>query len=187
MVRAAQDRQSARLLVLGGSQGARALNTIVPAALALLPPEQRPRVCHQAGRTVEVALAAYAQAKVAAEVKVFIDDMPAAYGAADLVVCRAGASTVAELAAAGCAAILVPFPHAVDDHQTCNAEYLVHAGAALLIQERELDAAKLAALLGELLGDRPRRLAMAAAARTAAWPHAVERIADACLEAACPA
>jgi UDP-N-acetylglucosamine--N-acetylmuramyl-(pentapeptide) pyrophosphoryl-undecaprenol N-acetylglucosamine transferase len=173
-----------RLLVVGGSQGARALNTLVPAALALLSSAERPRVRHQAGRTLEVAQAAYTRAAVEAEITAFIDDMPAAYGWADLVVCRAGASTVAELAAAGCAALLVPFPAAVDDHQTRNGEYLVRAGAALLVQERDLDAAALAALLRELFADPARLTAMAQAARRAAWPQAVATIADCCLEAA---
>jgi UDP-N-acetylglucosamine--N-acetylmuramyl-(pentapeptide) pyrophosphoryl-undecaprenol N-acetylglucosamine transferase len=172
------------LLVIGGSQGARSLNTIVPAALALMPESERPQVRHQAGRTLDVAQAAYGSTDVKADVTSFIDDMPAAYGWADLVVCRAGASTVAELAAAGCAALLVPFPAAVDDHQTRNGEYLVHAGAALLVQERDLDAQRLAILLRQLLGDPARLTTMARAARSAAWPRAVETIADCCLEAA---
>jgi UDP-N-acetylglucosamine--N-acetylmuramyl-(pentapeptide) pyrophosphoryl-undecaprenol N-acetylglucosamine transferase len=169
------------LLVLGGSQGARALNEIVPAALARLPAAQRPQVRHQAGRTLDVAQAAYAKAGVAAEITAFIDDMPEAYGWADLVVCRAGASTVAELAAAGCAALLVPFPYAVDDHQTRNGQYLVDAGAALLVQERELDAQRLADMLGALFAQSQRLVDMARAARRAAWPQADRAIADACL------
>ncbi len=173
-----------RLLVVGGSQGAKSLNTIVPAALALMEASERPQVRHQAGRTFDVAKAAYSSTRVEAEVVQFIEDMPAAYGWADLVVCRAGASTVAELAAAGCAALLVPFPAAVDDHQTRNAEYLVKAGAALLVQERDLDAPRLAALLRELLQDPARLVAMARAARTAAWPRSVDTIADCCLEVA---
>jgi UDP-N-acetylglucosamine--N-acetylmuramyl-(pentapeptide) pyrophosphoryl-undecaprenol N-acetylglucosamine transferase len=175
---------SAHLLVLGGSQGARALNEMVPAALAQLPEASRPLVRHQAGRTLEVAKAAYGAAEVEADVTAFIDDMPAAYSWADLVVCRAGASTVAELAAAGCAAILVPFPHAVDDHQTRNGEYLVRAGAAVLVQEKDLNPSRLAALLGELLNDRVRLAAMAQRARAAAWPNAVDAIAESCLELA---
>ena len=173
-----------RLLVVGGSQGAKSLNTIVPAALALLNPDERPQVRHQAGRTLDVAKDAYLSVGVKADVVAFIDEMPVAYGWSDLVVCRAGASTVAELAAAGCAALLVPFPAAVDDHQTRNAEYLVKAGAALLVQERELDAPRLAALLRDLLGNPSRLVSMARAARTAAWPQAVETIADCCLDAA---
>jgi UDP-N-acetylglucosamine--N-acetylmuramyl-(pentapeptide) pyrophosphoryl-undecaprenol N-acetylglucosamine transferase len=174
----------ARVLVLGGSQGARALNQAVPAALALLPEDRRPQVWHQAGRTFELAQRAYAQAGVSAELCVFIEDMAAAYGWADVVICRAGASTVAELAAAGCAALLVPYPHAVDDHQRRNADYLVRAGAALLLPETQLTASRLAELLSELLAARPRLVAMAQAARAAAWPNAAQAIAEACLECA---
>ncbi len=173
-----------RLLVVGGSQGARALNACVPQALALLAPAQCPEVRHQAGRTLEVAQRAYAEAGVTAQVDAFIDDMPAALGWADLVVCRAGASTIAELGAAGVASVLVPFPHAVDDHQTRNAEYLVRAGAAVLLPEAEATPAQLAALLRELLGDRLRLQRMAEAARAAAWRDAAGLIADACLECA---
>jgi UDP-N-acetylglucosamine--N-acetylmuramyl-(pentapeptide) pyrophosphoryl-undecaprenol N-acetylglucosamine transferase len=179
----ASDRRR-RLLVIGGSQGAKSLNTIVPAALALLSESQRPQVRHQAGRTLDVAKTAYLSARVDAELLAFIEDMPAAYAWADLVVCRAGASTVAELAAAGCAALLVPFPAAVDDHQTRNAEYLVKAGGAVLVQERDLDAPRLASLLRDLLDDTGRLISMARAARTAAWPQAVEVIAQCCLEVA---
>jgi len=173
-----------RVLVLGGSQGARALNEIVPAALALVPAEVRPQVRHQAGRTLDIAQTAYARAGIDGEVTAFIDDMPAAYDWADLVVCRSGASTVAELAAAGCASLLVPFPHAVDDHQTRNGEYLVKAGAALLIPERDLTPRRLADTLIELFANRSQLSMMATAARTAAWTAADERIADLCLEAA---
>ena len=175
---------TARVLVIGGSQGARALNERVPAALALIPGAKRPEVRHQAGRTLDVARTAYERAGVQASVEAFIEDMAAAYAWADLVVCRAGASTIAELAAAGCGAVLVPFPEAVDDHQTRNAEYLVSRGAALRIAERELGAQKLADVLRELLEDRPRLLAMARAARAAAWPQAEAKIADVVLEAA---
>lgn len=173
----------ARVLILGGSQGARALNQIVPQALALLDAHQRPQVRHQAGRTLPIAQQAYAAADVAASVEAFIDDMPAAYAWADLVICRSGASTVAELGAAGCAAVLVPFPAAVDDHQTRNGEYLVEAGAAVLVQERDLTPERLAILLKELLADRPRLLRMADAARSRAWRDATYRIADECCAA----
>ena len=175
---------AARVLVIGGSQGARALNELMPPALALMPESQRPQVRHQAGRTLELAQAAYAKAKVQASVEAFIDDMPAAYAAADLVVCRSGASTVAELAAAGCAALLVPFPAAVDDHQTRNGEFLVAAGGAVMAQERDLDAQKLSALLGDLLGNRERLLRMAEASRSRAVPDAVEKIVAQCLQCA---
>jgi len=169
-----------RLLVLGGSQGARALNARVPQALAKL--SARPEVRHQCGaKFAEAARDAYANAGVVASVEPFIDDMAAAYAWADLVVCRAGALTLAELAAAGAGSVLVPFPFAVDDHQTANARAWVEAGAALLLPESEASAERLASLLGELLGDRTRLLTMAQAARTLAKPDAAVRIADVCL------
>jgi UDP-N-acetylglucosamine--N-acetylmuramyl-(pentapeptide) pyrophosphoryl-undecaprenol N-acetylglucosamine transferase len=171
------------LLVIGGSQGAKALNEKMAGALALLPPEIRPQVRHQGGRTVEVARAAYASAKVDAKVEPFIEDMAEAFGWADLVVCRSGASTVAELASAGCAAVLVPFPAAVDDHQTRNAGYLVRANAAELLAEKDFTGERMAALLRPLLADRPRLLAMAQAARTVAWSGAEKKIADAVIGA----
>ncbi|NGX15223.1 undecaprenyldiphospho-muramoylpentapeptide beta-N-acetylglucosaminyltransferase [Wenzhouxiangella sp. XN24] len=165
------------LLVLGGSQGALALNQTVPEALAHLPEEQRPLVRHQAGRnTLEVARAAYARFGVAAEVSEFIDDMAAAYGWADLAICRSGALTVSELAAAGVPAVLVPFPAAVDDHQTLNGGYLVAAGAAVLVPESQLDPDRLSHVLAGLLGDRGRRLDMARRARGAARTEALSTI-----------
>lgn len=172
------------VLVLGGSQGARALNERMPQALALMPPQSRPQVCHQAGRTLELAQRAYADCAVQAQIEAFIHDMPAAYAAADLVVCRAGASTVAELSAAGCAALLVPFPFAVDDHQTRNGEHLVQAGAARLIAEAELSAQRLCDELTDLLSDRIRLIEMAERARTTAWADATDTIADVCVDVA---
>lgn len=169
------------LLVLGGSLGALALNRGLPKALTLLPEELQPLVRHQAGRSLEVAQQAYAEAGLAIKPEAFIDDMAAAYAWADLVVCRAGGLTIAELAAAGLPAVLVPFPHAVDDHQTANAAYLVSAGAAVLIQERDLTAQKLADSLRELISNRPRLQQMAAAARSRAWPDARDRIVTECL------
>ena len=171
-----------RLLVLGGSQGARALNDALPAALAALP-DVAIEVRHQCGEKLRAeAERAYAEAGVPARVEAFIDDMAAAYGWADLVVCRAGASTLAELCAAGVGSVLVPFAAAVDDHQTRNAEYLVeHAAAVLLKQDAQL-AANLQPLLRSLAADPSRRLAMARAARTLARPDAAERIADIILE-----
>jgi len=175
----------ARVLVVGGSQGAKALNEIVPKALALLPVSQRPSVRHQAGRTLAVAQAAYVEVgPVQASVEAFITDMPAAYAAADLVICRSGASTIAELSAAGCASVLVPFPFAVDDHQTANARYLADAGAALLIQERDLTPQRLADELQRLLADRAALIRMAEAARAKAWTTATEDIVKALLRAA---
>ncbi len=175
----------ARLLVLGGSLGARALNLAVPQALAQLTREQRPEVVHQCGsRGLDEARAAYATAGVEASVVAFIDDMAGSYAWADLAICRAGALTLAELSAAGLGAVLVPFPHAVDDHQTRNADVLVAAGAAVLMQERELDVQILAQRLESLLGDRERLLAMAKAARRMAKPDAAAAIAQACMEVA---
>jgi len=174
-----------RLLVLGGSLGARALNLTVPQALAQLTPAQRPEVVHQCGtRGLDEARAAYAKAGVEAQVVAFIEDMAGSYEWADLAVCRAGALTLAELTAAGLGAVLVPFPHAVDDHQTRNAEALVAIGAAVVMQESELDIQILAQRLESLLGDRGRLLAMAEAARTLAKPDAAQVIARACMEVA---
>ncbi|MEM9335672.1 MAG: undecaprenyldiphospho-muramoylpentapeptide beta-N-acetylglucosaminyltransferase, partial [Pseudomonadota bacterium] len=139
-----------RMLVLGGSQGALSLNRTVPEALALLPTALRPQVRHQCGeRTADVANAAYQQSGVEADVVTFIDDMADAYAWADFVVCRSGALTVAELCAAGCAAILVPYPAAVDDHQTANATPMHEAGAGVIVQESAMSAEGLAGLISE--------------------------------------
>lgn len=178
---------SPRLLVLGGSQGARALNEQVPRALARLRPEARYQVRHQCGpRWLEATRAAYAAAGVEASVEAFIDDMVAAYDWADLVLCRAGALTLAELACAGLPAVLVPFPYAVDDHQTANARVHVAAGAAELLPEAELDPERLAALLERLARDPAARIGMAVAARGLAKPNAAEELAELCLELARP-
>ncbi|MEO8809394.1 MAG: undecaprenyldiphospho-muramoylpentapeptide beta-N-acetylglucosaminyltransferase [Rhodanobacter sp.] len=183
--RMAGRRGRPRLLVLGGSLGARALNLALPQALARLGRESCPEVLHQCGaRGVDETRSAYAEAGVEAQVTSFIDDMAAIYGWADLAICRAGALTLAELSAAGLGALLVPFPHAVDDHQTRNAEVLVAAGAAECIQESALDTQTLARRLATLLGDRRQLLAMAEAARTLAKPDAAEVIAHACVEVA---
>jgi UDP-N-acetylglucosamine--N-acetylmuramyl-(pentapeptide) pyrophosphoryl-undecaprenol N-acetylglucosamine transferase len=175
-----------RLLVVGGSQGAAALNRIVPAALALFALAERPAVLHQSGRDRREAVAgAYRALGVAAEVREFIDDMAAAYGWADLAIARSGALTVAELAAAGLPALLVPYPAAVDDHQTLNARFLANRGAAVLLPEEGLTAERLAAELRTLLGEDARPLAaMAEAARRAAAPGAADQLADLCLAAA---
>ena len=169
-----------RLLVLGGSQGARALNNAVPQAIAALglPVD----VLHQAGeKMLDEARSAYAGAGVEARVEPFIADMAAAYAWADLVVCRAGALTLAELCAVGVGSVLVPFPQAVDDHQTRNAEYLVERGAALLLKQDDALAARLGDVLAELTGDPGKRRAMADAARALARPDAAQRVADAVL------
>jgi UDP-N-acetylglucosamine--N-acetylmuramyl-(pentapeptide) pyrophosphoryl-undecaprenol N-acetylglucosamine transferase len=179
--------QAPRLLVLGGSQGAQAINAAVPQALELLKQSgvPLPQVRHQAGRQHAAAVAGdYAARGVPATVDGFIDDMAAAYGAADLAVCRAGALTVAELCAVGLGALLIPFPQAADDHQTANARHLAGVGAAVLLPQAELTPLRLAELLGSLLADPARRLAMAEAARGLARPDAARRVAAACLEAA---
>ncbi len=171
-----------RLLVVGGSLGAQALNERLPEALARLPEGERPEVRHQAGRDKDTATReAYARLAVAAEVTAFIDDMAGAYGWADLVVCRAGALTVAELAAAGRPALFVPLPHAVDDHQTANARALVEKGAAELLPQTELSAATLADRLAALL-DPDSLATMASQARACAHLDAVERLVAGCME-----
>jgi len=172
-----------RLLVTGGSQGARSLNRLVPAAVSLLPKEWRPEVIHQAGKGwMEETGTIYREAGVEAEVSEFIDDMAAAYGWADLVVCRSGALTVSELAASGVASVLVPFPHAVDDHQSRNAEFLAEAGAAEILPEEGCSAEVLSASLRRLLGDRSHLLGMASAARSVAVPDSADRVAALCRE-----
>jgi len=180
------NRQGAlRLLVLGGSQGALALNRTVPEALAKLPAQDRPVVRHQCGsRTLDTARDAYAKHRVDVELMPFIDDMAAAYAWADLVVCRAGALTVAELCAVGLPALFVPYPSAVDDHQTANARPMEEIGAAAIISERELSADVLADLLREWLSSRQSLLARAAKARELARPQALARITELCLEQA---
>ncbi len=172
-----------RLLVLGGSRGARALNRTVPAALALLAPEARPAVRHQAGAEHADARDAYRRAGIHADVQRFVADMAAAYAWADFVVARAGALTISELAAAGLGAVLVPYPYATDDHQSTNAAQLVDRGAAVAIAESALGPERLAAEIRALAGDRERLAAMAAAARSLAHADAAERLAAACIEA----
>ncbi len=173
-----------RLLVLGGSLGARALNRNLPAALALIPEPVRPEVIHQCGeKLLAEAQDSYAKAGVHARVVAFIDDMAEAYAWADVAVCRAGALTLAELTAAGLGAVLVPYPNAVDDHQTANARWLVDAGAAQLIADADLSPPDLAQRLQALIADPANRLAMAQNARALARTDAAERVATACMEA----
>jgi UDP-N-acetylglucosamine--N-acetylmuramyl-(pentapeptide) pyrophosphoryl-undecaprenol N-acetylglucosamine transferase len=172
-----------RVLVVGGSLGAAALNDAVPRALALLPADARPHVVHQSGaKHVEQLRTNYAAAGVQATLVPFIEDMAAAYADADLVVCRAGATTVAELAAAGAASVLVPFPFAVDDHQTTNARYLADRGAAVLVQQRDLSPERLAEMLRGFTREQLRE--MAERARLAAKPDATAAVARACMELA---
>jgi UDP-N-acetylglucosamine--N-acetylmuramyl-(pentapeptide) pyrophosphoryl-undecaprenol N-acetylglucosamine transferase len=168
-----------RLFVVGGSLGAAALNEVVPKALALIPAEARPLVVHQSGsKHVEQLRANYAAAGVAADVRDYIDDMAAEYAACDVAICRAGAMTVAELACAGVPAVLVPFPFAVDDHQTGNAKFLADAGAGWLVQQKDLTPERLVALLQTMTWDMLAE--MAAKARALAKPDATARIADIC-------
>jgi UDP-N-acetylglucosamine--N-acetylmuramyl-(pentapeptide) pyrophosphoryl-undecaprenol N-acetylglucosamine transferase len=175
---------SPHLLVLGGSQGALALNRAVPWALAELPAAERPLVRHQAGRSLDEAEQAYRAAGVTADCAGFIDDMAAAYAWADIVIARAGALTLAELAAAGVGAILVPFPHAVDDHQTRNAEHFVAAGAAIIVPQSELTPAKLAGDLRRLFADPATLAAMGARCHALMHADAAQRLADACIDLA---
>ncbi len=172
------------MLVLGGSQGARALNAVLPKALRALDAENL-EVRHQCGeKLLETAQQAYAEAGVSASVEPFIADMAAAYAWADLVVCRAGALTLAELCAAGLGGVLVPFPAAVDDHQTRNAEFLVEHGAAVLVPEGEGFESRMVDALRPLLADAGKRRALADAARKLARPDAAADIADIVLKEA---
>jgi UDP-N-acetylglucosamine--N-acetylmuramyl-(pentapeptide) pyrophosphoryl-undecaprenol N-acetylglucosamine transferase len=175
-----------RLLVVGGSLGAMRLNHAVPQAVAMIEKSSPLRftIRHQSGeKHIDAARTAYAQAGVQGDVSPFIADMAEALGWADLVICRAGALTIAELAAAGVGAVLVPYPHAVDDHQTHNAQFLVDAGAARRMADATLTAEVLAAVLRELGADRAQLLAMAEAARQVAKPAAAQQMLDACLAA----
>jgi UDP-N-acetylglucosamine--N-acetylmuramyl-(pentapeptide) pyrophosphoryl-undecaprenol N-acetylglucosamine transferase len=175
------------VLVVGGSLGAAALNETVPKALALLDPAARPHVVHQAGaKHIDALKANYAAAGLTSDEDVqlvpFIDDMASAYAAADLVICRSGAMTVSEIAAVGVAALFVPFPFAVDDHQTTNAAFLANEGAAHLIQQRDLSAEKLAGWLREQTRETLGH--MAEKARALAKPDATERVGQVCADVA---
>ena len=170
-----------RVLVLGGSLGARALNDIVPRALALIPLNQRPLVIHQSGaQQIDALRANYAAAGVLAQLTPFIDDTAQAFADADLVICRAGASTVTELAAVGAAALFVPFPFAVDDHQTRNARFLVDQGAGWLLPQHELTPARLAGMLQKT--ERPALLACALQAKKLEKIDATAKLVAACEE-----
>ncbi len=173
-----------RLLIVGGSLGATKLNEIIPQALEKVDINVRPDVIHQTGsKNIETAKKHYLNAGVEAKIEAFIDDMPAAYEWADLVICRAGAMTVFELAAAGVASVLVPYPHAVDDHQTHNAFYLEKAGAAIIRQQEALTVDWLVEVINDFSTNRKKLLDMAIAARKLAIPHSAKNIADACLNA----
>ena len=174
-----------RLLVVGGSLGARALNEIVPKAIALMPADQRPQVIHQSGATqIDALRANYAAAGVEAECTPFIDDTASAFAAADIVVCRSGASTVTEIAAVGAAALFVPFPSAVDDHQTTNARFLVDAGGGWLVQQRDLTPEGLSQMLLKL--ERPALVDIALKAKNMQKINATREVVTACEELAQP-
>lgn len=179
------DGRKPRLLILGGSLGAEPLNKLLPAALAQIPAPLRPEIFHQAGKQHhEITAQRYREAGIEAEVVPFIKDMARAYAWADLVVCRAGALTVSELAAAGLPSMLVPLPHAIDDHQSRNADYLAREGAAFLLPQATTGAADLAARLTEVLMQPERLQNMAASARRLAKPDATRTVVDICLEVA---
>ncbi len=181
--RYAQREGPLNLLVVGGSLGAKVINERMPKALAMIAPDVRPHALHQSGKQhYEATRTAYQEAGVEAMVAPFVDDMAFYFDQADLVVCRAGALTVSELAAAGVASILIPFPHAVDDHQTVNARFLSERGAALLLSQKEMTPERMAELLQGLT--RERALQMAKAARAAAQPKAALRVAEVCAEVA---
>ncbi|MBY0411554.1 MAG: undecaprenyldiphospho-muramoylpentapeptide beta-N-acetylglucosaminyltransferase, partial [Burkholderiaceae bacterium] len=172
-----------RLLVVGGSLGARALNEIVPKALALIPVAQRPVVLHQSGAAqIDALRANYAAMGVTADLTPFIDDTASAYAAADIIVCRAGASTVTEIAAVGAASVFVPFPSAVDDHQTTNAQFLVQAGGGWLVQQRDLSPESLAKMLLKL--ERSTLIDIALKAKTMQKTNATREVVTACEELA---
>lgn len=170
-----------RLLIVGGSRGAAALNKVLPSALASVKSEAKPQVWHQSGVSDEETVGReYRKVGTSARVDAFIDDMTEALCWADLVVCRAGAQTLAEIAAVGVASILVPFPYATDNHQTKNADYFSQAGAAVLLPQSELSPAKLAGLIEEIATSRAQLIDMATHARKLAMPHASEEIASVC-------
>ncbi len=174
-----------RVLVVGGSLGAAVFNQTVPKALRALPAEQRPEIWHQTGRGQRDATErSYEKSAVTTIVTEFIDDMAAAYGWADVVICRAGAMTIAELCAAGVAAILVPYPSAVDDHQTANARFPAERDAAILVPQPDFSVAYLAEMLQRFTSNRELLLKMANNARACAVPDATETVARLCMEVA---
>ncbi|GGY62771.1 UDP-N-acetylglucosamine--N-acetylmuramyl-(pentapeptide) pyrophosphoryl-undecaprenol N-acetylglucosamine transferase [Cellvibrio zantedeschiae] len=177
--------ETLHLLVLGGSLGAKAINELVPQSLGKILPQERPFVRHQSGKNhLESTIASYMQYQVNAKVDAFVDDMAAAYAWADIVICRAGALTVSELAAAGVASVLIPLPTAIDDHQTRNADILVKADAGIVLAQKELTAEKLTALLTDQLHERANLKRMATNARSLALPQAAETVATICVEVA---
>ena len=182
--RMANRRARLRVLIVGGSLGADILNSTVPVAVRKMPAETRPEIWHQTGRGKrETTEKAYSKDAVTTIVTEFIDDMADAYKWADVVICRAGAMTIAELAAAGIASILVPYPYAVDDHQTANARFLATRDAAILLPQPELSASRLAELLQSFATNREMLLKMAVNARACAVPDATESVVRLCMEA----
>lgn len=180
-----QTESTIRLLVLGGSLGARALNQVIPETLAILPNDVKFEVKHQTGEKLFAETEAhYKSFNISAELVPFIDDMAEVYAWADVVICRAGALTIAELAVVGVASILIPFPYAVDDHQTANAQYLSEQGGAILCPQSELSKERLAEWLNELYHARDRLQEMATISRDKAKPEATRQVSDLCLEAA---
>jgi UDP-N-acetylglucosamine--N-acetylmuramyl-(pentapeptide) pyrophosphoryl-undecaprenol N-acetylglucosamine transferase len=171
------------ILVVGGSLGATALNENIPAALALIPVESRPKVIHQAGdKHLADLQKRYADLGVVADIRPFIDDMPTAYSQADLVICRSGAMTVSEIAACGVASCLIPFPFAIDDHQTANARFLSDAKAAVLLPQQYLNPQDLALMIQNL--NRSELKEMALRAHALAKPYATQRVAEVCADCA---
>jgi UDP-N-acetylglucosamine--N-acetylmuramyl-(pentapeptide) pyrophosphoryl-undecaprenol N-acetylglucosamine transferase len=180
---AARTSHHLNVLVMGGSLGAQVLNSCMPQALAMMPADARPHVIHQSGRQhFEATQTAYRETRVEADVRPFLDNMAECYSWADLVICRAGALTVSELAAAGVASVLVPYPFAVDDHQTANAAFLVEHGAAVLMPQDKMTPLAMSQLLAEMTRERVRDMAIAA--RGVAHPAAAERVAQVCKELA---
>lgn len=185
VLRMANRTESVRLLIVGGSLGAQALNETVPKALAVLAEDKRPIVRHQAGSGKhETTEKAYQAVGVSATITPFIEDMAEAYEWADLIICRAGALTIAEISAAGLASILVPYPYAVDDHQTANGRYLSDNNAAIMMQQTTFNKISLSESLEDLLNDREKLVAMSKRARALAKPHATTEVAAICAQLA---
>jgi UDP-N-acetylglucosamine--N-acetylmuramyl-(pentapeptide) pyrophosphoryl-undecaprenol N-acetylglucosamine transferase len=182
-VRYEQRQGPLSILVVGGSLGAATLNENIPAALALISKDARPTVIHQAGdKHLADLQKRYAEFGVEADIRPFIDDMPAVYAQADLVICRSGAMTVSELAACGVASCLIPFPHAIDDHQTANAKFLSNANAAVLLPQQYLNPQDLALMIQNF--NRGDLKSMAMRAHALAKPHATQRVAEVCADCA---
>jgi UDP-N-acetylglucosamine--N-acetylmuramyl-(pentapeptide) pyrophosphoryl-undecaprenol N-acetylglucosamine transferase len=176
-------KDALRLLVVGGSLGAQALNELIPQAIAQLPEAKRPQIIHQAGvKHIDALNESYKKAGVVADTRAFIDDMASMYAWADFVICRSGALTVAEISAVGLGSLMIPFPHAVDDHQTTNALYLVESGAAFLISQSALTVEMLVEIIGGL--NRDECLSMAIKAKKLGKPNATEDVAKICMEIA---